>query len=74
MNGEDALHTLREIRPDLPIILTSGYSEVEAVKRFADRGIAGFLQKPYTATTLARKLKQALRERIQEVKESAIQE
>jgi len=61
MNGEDVLGVLREIRPNLPVILSSGFSEVEAVQRFADSGIAGFLQKPYTATTLARKLKQALR-------------
>jgi PAS domain S-box-containing protein len=61
MNGEDAMHEVRRIRANVPIILSSGFSEVEAVKRFANDGIAGFLQKPYTATALARKLKQALR-------------
>jgi PAS domain S-box-containing protein len=62
-NGEDTLRDLREIRPNVPIILSGGYSEMEAERRFADSGVAGFLQKPYTATTLARKLKQAVRER-----------
>jgi FixJ family two-component response regulator len=42
-------------------VLSSGFSEVEAAQRFRDRGSAGFLQKPYTASALARKLKQALR-------------
>jgi CheY-like chemotaxis protein len=61
MNGEEAMRAVRRIRPDVPIILSSGFSEMEAIKRFANDGIAGFVQKPYTATTLARKLKQALR-------------
>ena len=62
MNGEDALREFQQVRPNVPIILSSGFSEVEALKRFADSGIAGFVQKPYTATTLARKLKQALKQ------------
>jgi PAS domain S-box-containing protein len=61
MNGEEAMCAVRRIRANVPIIVSSGFSEVEAVKRFASHGIAGFVQKPYTATTLARKLKQALR-------------
>jgi PAS domain S-box-containing protein len=62
MNGEEAMRAVREIRADVPIILSSAFSEMEAVKRFGDCGVAGFVQKPYTATTLARKLKQALRQ------------
>jgi hypothetical protein len=34
---------------------------MEALSKFSDRRLAGFLQKPYTATALARKIKQALR-------------
>jgi len=63
MSGEEALTHIRAIRPDLPVLLSSGFSETEAVKRFADRGLAGFLQKPYTATALARKVKVAVRQR-----------
>ena len=62
MNGEEAMRAVREIRANVPIILSTGFSEMEAVKRFGDCGVAGFVQKPYTATTLARKLKQALRQ------------
>jgi PAS domain S-box-containing protein len=63
MSGEEALTHIRRIRPDLPVLLSSGFSESEALKRFADRGLAGFLQKPYTATALARKVKGAVRQR-----------
>jgi len=56
MNGEEALERIREIRPDVPVLLSSGYTETEATRRFQDRGLAGFLQKPYTASALADKV------------------
>ena len=60
MNGEDALKRIKAIRPDIPVVLSSGYNEVEAVSRFETSGLAGFLQKPYTATALAGKIRKAL--------------
>ena len=38
-----------------------GFSEADALQRFGNRGVAGFLQKPYTAPVLARTIKQALK-------------
>jgi len=61
MRGEDALRAIRQVRPSVPVVLSSGYTEADAMSRFADAAPAGFLQKPYTATALARRLKQALR-------------
>ena len=63
MGGDQALQEIHAIRSDIPVMLSSGFSEVEAVHRFADRGLAGFLQKPYTASALARKIKQAIDQR-----------
>jgi PAS domain S-box-containing protein len=60
MTGEEVLRSIRGVRVDLPVVLSSGYTESEAMKRFHDLGVAGFLQKPYKATTLAQKIKQAL--------------
>jgi FixJ family two-component response regulator len=34
---------------------------VEAVRRFTGKGLAGFIQKPYTSMALAEKIKQVLR-------------
>jgi PAS domain S-box-containing protein len=53
MSGEETLLHLQEIQPDVRVILSSGFSEDEAVQRFAGKGLAGFLQKPYTAAALA---------------------
>jgi CheY-like chemotaxis protein len=56
----ETLRRLRSIRPDLPVILSTGYSEAEAAKHFAGTDFAGFLQRPYTATQVAEKVKQAM--------------
>jgi PAS domain S-box-containing protein len=61
MGGEEALMRMRQVRADVPVLLSSGFSEEEAIQRFGVNGVSGFLQKPYTATALARKIKQALR-------------
>ena len=57
LGGEETFVELRRIREDVPVILASGYSEVEATRRFAAGGLAGFLSKPFTATELAEKLR-----------------
>ena len=60
MSGVECLRGLRAIRPDLPVVLSSGYNEQDAVARVAGRGLAGFLQKPYTAAELLAKVDEAL--------------
>ena len=60
LGGETVLRLIKEIRPDIPVIVSSGYSEVDANRRFAPGALAGFLQKPYTGATLAQKVKAAL--------------
>ncbi len=52
MSGHETLQHLRQRRRDLPVILTTGYSEQEAMDRFADQGLNGFLQKPYRSAAL----------------------
>jgi PAS domain S-box-containing protein len=61
LSGEETLKRIHEIRPEARVVLSSGFSQSDAMQRFAGRGVAGYLQKPYTAAVLARKMKQALR-------------
>jgi PAS domain S-box-containing protein len=56
---EEILERLHSIRPETRVVLSSGYTEAEAQQRFQSYGLVGFLQKPYTATVLARKIKHA---------------
>ena len=60
MSGEEALVHLRNIRQDIRVLLSSGYNESEATRRFSGKGLAGFVQKPYTAAQLAEKIQKAL--------------
>jgi DNA-binding NtrC family response regulator len=50
-SGADILPKLREIRPDLDVIISSGYGGAD---------ISGFIQKPYTVQRLAEKVKSVL--------------
>ena len=61
MNGEEVLRELKVIRPSVQVLLSSGFNEVDAVRRFTGKDLAGFLQKPYTSSVLAEKVKKAVR-------------
>ncbi len=52
LDGEEVFRVIRGLRPELPVILTSGYNEQDTLARFAGKGLAGFLQKPWTAREL----------------------
>jgi signal transduction histidine kinase len=60
MSGEETFRELRLIRPEVKVILSSGFNEVEAISRFTGKGLAGFVQKPYTSVRLARAVKSVL--------------
>jgi len=63
MGGEEALARLHEINPDVPVILSSGFDETEATRRFSTLKPAGFLQKPYTAQRLVSAVVAALKKK-----------
>ncbi len=68
MPGPDGVEThrmLRERNADVPVILCSGYPEREALERFAELGLAGFIQKPYTPDELVLCVRRALANRPQ---------
>ena len=60
LDGAAAFEALRAIRNDALVLLMSGYNEQEVTQRFVGRGLAGFLQKPFSANELYDKLAQTL--------------
>jgi PAS domain S-box-containing protein len=60
MNGLQTLGALRAIRPDLPAILSTGFSEPEATQQFAGTQLSGFIKKPYAPNVLVAKVREAL--------------
>jgi DNA-binding NarL/FixJ family response regulator len=60
LSGEETFEELRQIRPGLRVLLTSGYDEDDATGRFVGRGLAGFIQKPYRPEALVTAIRRAL--------------
>jgi PAS domain S-box-containing protein len=60
MNGQEALPLLRELEPDLKVVISSGYNEAETLGLFRGTNVSGYIQKPYTVQDLARKVKSVL--------------
>lgn len=57
LDGEQVLKGMRGICRDVPVILSSGYTEEDVVTRFNEQAIDGFIQKPYLLDTLLAEVK-----------------
>jgi PAS domain S-box-containing protein len=60
VDGEEAFRRLRQISPNVRIILMSGFNEQEAINRFIGKDLSGFLQKPFKPEQLRAKLQMLL--------------
>ena len=60
MDGSTAFLAMRRARPEVPVVLTSGYDRQEATEDLLAQGLAGFVQKPYRIKDLARELGRVL--------------
>ncbi len=52
MSGEETFRELRLIKPDVKVILTSGFNEQHTTNRFVGKGLAGFVPKPFRLAQL----------------------
>ncbi len=52
MDGHEAFLRLREINPDVIVVLSSGWAETEVLERFEANAPAGVLSKPFTVHQL----------------------
>jgi PAS domain S-box-containing protein len=60
MSGESTLRELQDLRPDLPVLLSSGYDEQATLRRFPGLGPEAFLPKPYGPRELLAKVQALL--------------
>ena len=60
MNGGDVFDAIREINPDVKVLLSIGYSLNGQAGKIMERGCSGFIQKPFTISDLAGKLRVVL--------------
>jgi two-component system, cell cycle sensor histidine kinase and response regulator CckA len=60
MSGSETFNELKKIRPDVKVVLSSGYSINGQAKKILDRGCLGFIQKPFSLRDLSVKLRRIL--------------
>jgi two-component system cell cycle sensor histidine kinase/response regulator CckA len=60
LSGEETLRAMRQVRGEVSVVLSSGYSEQEVTRRFTELGLVGFIQKPYLPQELLAKIREAL--------------
>jgi CheY-like chemotaxis protein len=60
MTGEDLVHALRQMRPDIPILLCTGFSHIMDAEKAHALGLEAFLIKPVDEHELATRLQQVV--------------
>jgi len=53
LSGKETFHEIRKIRPELPVVMISGYDEQEVMERFTDIMPSAVLHKPFQLDELA---------------------
>ena len=62
MTGDRLAQELMKIRPDIPVILCTGFSEKMRKEKAEDLGIKGIIMKPLIRDELARAVRKAIEE------------
>jgi CheY-like chemotaxis protein len=60
MAGDKLAVQLIKIRPDIPVLLCTGFSETLSEEKIQSIGVKGFLLKPIIMKDLAKKIRQVL--------------
>ena len=59
-SGREALERIRQLDPDVKVLVSSGYSEKSETDQLEELGATGYVPKPYTPSNLARAVRNAL--------------
>jgi two-component system, cell cycle sensor histidine kinase and response regulator CckA len=60
MGGREVFEALKQIQPDVNVLLSSGYSSTDQVAALIERGCRGFIQKPYDTVKMSRTIRTIL--------------
>jgi len=60
ISGGETFERLREINPEIRVLLSSGYSLEGQAQQILDRGCDGFLQKPFSLEVISQKVREIL--------------
>lgn len=60
MDGEETFHRVREIRPDVPVVLCTGFIQGERLDGLMKAGLTGYLRKPLAPDEIVRNVRSVL--------------
>lgn len=60
MNGEQFMHALRKIQPDIAVVFVSGSLTIDLAIKLSSQGVAGIFNKPANPKTLLEKINETL--------------
>ena len=60
MDGSEVFDALRKIKPNVAVMLSSGFAEQDKVRAMLSQGLRGFLPKPYTQEKLLSQVRSTL--------------
>lgn len=63
MDGKEAFVKMKEIHPDCPILISSGYLKDHSIEELMSLGLSGFINKPYTRKELHKTLRRVLEQK-----------
>jgi DNA-binding response OmpR family regulator len=60
MDGAATFHALRDIDPELPVLLTTGFTQDNRCEKLLEAGAKGVIHKPYKSQELLRRVREIL--------------
>jgi PAS domain S-box-containing protein len=60
MGGKEAVQRLRDVNPDVKVIVSSGYSDDPVIAQYRDHGFAGVVTKPFQISDLSELLRRII--------------
>jgi CheY-like chemotaxis protein len=63
MSGSEVYDRLKQINPDIKVLLSSGYSIDSEATEILNRGCNGFIQKPFNTNELSGKIREILKKK-----------
>ena len=63
LSGEQLVRKVKQLRPDVPVIIVSGYLEANAIRSFIREGVGGVFMKPLNVFALLKRAQALLEQR-----------
>jgi len=60
MGGVEAFRRIHKIAPDIPVLLSSGFTDPESAATLLNEGLVGVISKPYRMENLSARIKEVI--------------